>query len=234
MRPVLPLIAPFAGIAVIATACSPAPKTATAPAKPAAAAAPAAAQAPNEAAAGAYFMDPAHSSVNFRLSHLGLSHYTARFTKVGGTLTFDPANPAAQSVTATIDANSLQTNYPDPAKLDFDSQVEKEFLDTAHFPQITFKSTKVELTGPKSANVTGDLTLHGVTKPVVLQTTFNGGYKPNAYDPMGARVGFSAKGTIKRSDFGISYGIPAPGTTMGVGDDIEIAIETEFTSKKAP
>ena len=231
MRPVLPLIAPLAGIAVIATACSPAPKTASQPAKPAAAAE---AQAPNEAAAGAYFMDPAHTSVNFRINHLGLSHYTARFTKVSGELTFDPANPAAQSVTAMIDATSLQTNYPDPAKLDFDSQVEKEFLDTAHFPQITFKSTKVEVTGPKTANITGDLTLHGVTKPVVLQAVFNGGYKPNAYDPMGARVGFSAKGTIKRSDFGISYGIPAPGTTMGVGDEIEIAIETEFTSKKAP
>lgn len=231
MRPVLPLIAPLAGIAVIATACSPAPKTASQPAKPAAAAE---AQAPNEAAAGAYFMDPAHTSVNFRINHLGLSHYTARFTKVSGELTFDPANPAAQSVTAMIDATSLQTNYPDPAKLDFDSQVEKEFLDTAHFPQITFKSTKVEVTGPKTANITGDLTLHGVTKPVVLQAVFNGGYKPNAYDPMGARVGFSAKGTIKRSDFGISYGIPAPGTTMGVGDEIEIAIETEFISKKAP
>ncbi|HEX7943463.1 MAG TPA: YceI family protein [Phenylobacterium sp.] len=231
MRPVLPLIAPLAGIAVIATACSPAPKTASQPAKPAAAAE---AQAPNEAAAGAYFMDPAHTSVNFRINHLGLSHYTARFTKVSGELTFDPANPAAQSVTAMIDATSLQTNYPDPAKLDFDSQVEKEFLDTAHFPQITFKSTKVEVTGPKAANITGDLTLHGVTKPVVLQAVFNGGYKPNAYDPMGARVGFSAKGTIKRSDFGISYGIPAPGTTMGVGDEIEVAIETEFTSKKAP
>jgi polyisoprenoid-binding protein YceI len=234
MRPVLPLIAPLAGIAVIATACSPAPKTASEPAKPPTAGAPAEAQAPAEAAAGAYFMDPAHTSVNFRVSHMGLSHYTARFTKVSGNLTFDPANPAAQSVTVTIDPTSVQTNYPDPAKLDFDSQIEKEFLDTAHFPQITFKSTKVEVTGPKTANVTGDLTLHGVTKPVILQATFNGGYKPNAYDPMGARVGFSAKGTFKRSDFGISFGLPAPGTTMGVGDNVDVAIETEFTSKPTP
>jgi len=227
MRHLLPL----AVVATLAAACSPQPKATT---EPKAAAAPAEAQAPAEAPAGTYFMDPAHSSVNFRVSHMGLSHYTARFTKVSGELTFDPANPAAQSVTAMIDATSLQTNYPDPAKLDFDSQVEKEFLDTAHFPQITFKSTKVEVTGPKTANITGDLTLHGVTKPVVLQAVFNGGYKPNAYDPMGARVGFSAKGTIKRSDFGISYGIPAPGTTMGVGDEVEVAIETEFTSIKAP
>lgn len=209
-------------------ACSPPPK-----ATPAAKAA-TEAQAPADAPAGAYFMDLAHTSVNFRLSHMGISHYTARFTKMDGQLTFDPANPAAQSVTATLDATSLQTNYPDSAKLDFDSQIEREFLGAAQFPQITFKSTKIDVTGPKTATVTGDLTLHGVTKPVTLQATFNGGYKPNAYDPMGARVGFSAQGSFKRSDFGISYGIPAPGTTMGVGDEVQIAIETEFTSKKAP
>ena len=168
---------------------------------------------------------------HLRLSHLGLSHYTARFTKVDGKLAFDPANPAAQSITATIDAASLQTNYPDPAQLDFDTQVEKEFLEAAKFPQITFTSTKVEPTGPRTARVTGDLTLRGVTKPVTLEATFNGGYKPNAMDPTGARVGFSAKGALKRSDFGISYGIPAPGTTMGVGDEIEVTIESEFTKK---
>ena len=66
---------------------------------------------------------------------------------------------------------------------------------------------------------------------MTLEATFNGGYKPNAMDPMGARVGFSARGTLKRSDFGISYGIPAPGTTMGVGDEIEVTIESEFTKK---
>jgi len=222
MRPVLPLIAPLAGIAVIATACSPAPKTASQPAKPAAAAE---AQAPNEAAAGAYFMDPAHTSVNFRINHLGLSHYTARFTKVSGELTFDPANPAAQSVTAMIDATSLQTNYPDPAKLDFDSQVEKEFLDTAHFPQITFKSTKVEVTGPKTANITGDLTLHGVTKPVTFDVVFNGAGRglPPGFGPI---AGFSATTKIKRSDFGSDFlnnGI--------VGDEVTLIIEAEFDRK---
>lgn len=232
MRHVLPLIAPLAVLATLGAACSPQPKATSEP--KAAAAGPAEAQAPADAPAGQYFMDPAHTSINFRLSHMGLSHYTARFTKADGTLTFDPANPAAQSVSATIDATSLQTNYPDPAKLDFDAQVEKEFLDAAHFPTITFKSTKVEPTGPKTAKVTGDLTLHGVTKPVVLEATFNGGYKPNAMDPLGARVGFSAKGAFKRSDFGITFGIPAPGTTMGVGDDVEVIIETELTSKKAP
>jgi polyisoprenoid-binding protein YceI len=210
-------------------ACSPRPaedtKTAAAPA---ATPAPAAAQPPSDAPAGRYKLDLSHTSVNFRLSHIGLSRYTARFTKADGELVFDPANPAAQSVTATIDARSLQTNYPDAAKLDFDAMVEKDFLDAPNHPQITFKSTKVEPTGPRTAKITGDLTLKGVTKPIVLEATWNGGYKPMAMDP-GGRVGFSAHGTFKRSDFGVTAGLPAPGTTMGVGDEIEVFIETEFT-----
>ena len=224
MRPILPVIL----IATLAAACSPA-RPAQAP-KPAAAVA----QAPADAPAGVYFMDLSHASVNFRLSHLGLSNYTARFTKADAQLSFDPAKPEAQSVTAMIDAGSLQTNYPDTAKLDFDSLIEKEFLAAAQFPTISFKSTKVALTGPKTATITGDLTLHGVTRPVTLQAAFNGGYKPNSFDPMGARIGFSAKGTFKRSDFGIAYGLPAPGTTMGVGDEVDVAIEAEFTTKPAP
>lgn len=183
----------------------------------------------SDAPAGEYTMDLGHTSVNFRISHLGFSRYTARFTKVDGKLSFDPANPANQKVTATIDAASLQTNYPDPG-LDFDGELETKFLEVGKYPTITFISTKVQPTGPNTADVTGDLTLHGVTKPVVLKTTFNGGYKPNAMD--GARVGFSAHGTFKRSDFGIKYGLPAPGTTMGVGDEIEVIIETEFTRAK--
>ena len=197
-----------------------------------AAAIPAAAAPPiTEAPAGVYVMDLSHTSVNFRLLHLGLSHYTARFTKVDGKLTFDPANLAAQGVTAVIDADSLQTNFPDPAKLDFDTQVETQFLAAAKFPKITFTSTKVEPTGPRTAKVTGDLTLHGVTKPVTLEATFNGGFKAGQMDPSGARIGFSAKGVFKRSDYGIGYGIPAPGTNFGVGDQIEVIIETEFTRK---
>ena len=228
----LPRILPLAAAASVLAlaACQPKAPAADAP-KTEAAAAPAAPQAPSDAAAGEYAMDLAHTSLNFRLSHMGLSNYTARFTKLDGKLGFDPANPADQTVSATIDAGSLQTNYPDAKTLDFDALLEKEFLDAAKFPTITFKSTKVEPTGPRTAKVTGDLTLHGETHPVTLEATFNGGYKPNGMDPMGARVGFSAKGTFKRSDFGIKYGLPAPGTTMGVGDDVEVAIESEFTRK---
>ena len=225
------LLTPLA-LAALA-ACS--PRTAERSSEPAVRAAPATAaaapQAPNTADAGEYTLDPAHTSVNFRLSHIGLSYYTARFTRMDGRLAFDPADPAAQSVSVTIDARSLQTNYPEPEKLDFDAQVQKEFLEAEKFPTITFKSTRVEPTGERTAKVTGDLTLHGVTRPVTLQVTYNGGYKAGQMDPMGARIGFSAKGAFNRSDFGIAYGLPAPGTTLGVGDRIEVAIEAEFTKK---
>jgi len=185
--------------------------------------------------AGEYSVDLSHASLNFRLSHLGLSRYTARFTRFEAKLAYDPAQPAAQSVTAVIDANSLQTNYPDPAKLNFDAQIERQFLETAKYPQITFRSTKVQPTGAKTARVTGDLTLHGVTRPVVLEATYNGGYPPGGMDPSGARIGFSAHGTLRRSEFGISFGLPAPGSEMGVGDEIEVMIEAEFSRPaKAP
>jgi polyisoprenoid-binding protein YceI len=196
----------------------------------------AAATAPPTAApqppAGAYVMDKAHTSVTFRISHMGFSRYTARFASVDGRLKFNPAAPATMAVEATIDPQSLALNTP-PAG--FHNQLMgKTFFDAAKFPAITFKSTKVELTGKTTARVTGDLTLHGVTKPVTLDVTYNGGYPPNAMDPGGARVGFSAHGVLKRSAFGMTSGLPAPGSNMGVGDDVEVMIETEFSSKTPP
>ena len=99
---------------------------------------------------------------------------------------------------------------------------------------MTFTSTAVALTGADTADVTGDLTLHGVTRPITLAVTFNGGYGAFAMDPSGARIGFSATGKLNRSDFGIGFGVPAPGTTFGVGDEVQIIIETEFTNPDAP
>jgi polyisoprenoid-binding protein YceI len=87
--------------------------------------------------------------------------------------------------------------------------------------------------GANGLRITGDFTLHGVTKPVVLNATYNGGYAGHPFDPH-ARIGFSATGKLKRSDFGVAYGIPAPGTTMGVGDDVDIVIETEFSGPPLP
>lgn len=178
--------------------------------------------------AGEYRLDLSHASLNFRVSHLTFSRWTARFTKFDATLNADPANPAAASVTATIDAHSLQTNYP-LDDLDFDKQLTgPNWLDADQYPTMTFRSTSVEVTGSKSAKVTGDFTMHGVTRPVTLDVTYNGGYGRHAYDP-NSRIGFSAHGTLNRSDFGVASGIPAPGSIMGVSDEVEIIIEAEFT-----
>jgi polyisoprenoid-binding protein YceI len=163
---------------------------------------------------------------------MGFSRYTARFGSVDGKLKFDPAHPAAMSVEATIDPKSLALNAP-PAGF-HDQLMGKSFFDAVKFPAITFRSTRVALTGPHAAKVTGNLTLHGVTKPVTLDVTYNGGYPPNAMDPGGARVGFSAHGSFKRSAFGMGFGVPAPGSSMGVGDDVEVMIETEFSDGKPP
>jgi polyisoprenoid-binding protein YceI len=218
----------LAGAVVAAlAACSPptAKKTET-PAAPAAAPAAPAAPAMPKVPAGDYKLDPAHANLEFKVNHLGFSHYTARFTDFDASLKFDPANPSASSVEATIDPKSLTLPRP-PAGFK-DELTGKNWLDAAQFPAITFRSTKVEVTGANTAKVTGDFTLHGVTKPVVLDATFNGGYAGHPMDPH-ARIGFSARGVFKRSDFGIGFGVPAPGTTMGVSDEVDVNIEAEFS-----
>jgi polyisoprenoid-binding protein YceI len=193
------------------------------------AAGPAVAQSAPQPPAGIYYLDKAHSSVTFRVNHMGFSHYTARFSRVDGQMHFDPEHPAAMSVEATIDVSSLELNTP-PAGF-HDQLMSDAWFGAATFPKMTFRSTKVEPTGARTAKVTGDLTLHGVTRQVTLEVTYNGGYPPNSFDPSGARIGFSAHGSLLRSAFGVAAGIPAPGTTLGVSDDVDIAIETEFSSK---
>ena len=185
--------------------------------------APAAAVAP--VPAGSYTIDKAHTSLSFQVNHLGFSHYTARFGKVDAQLQFDPAHPETSRVTATIDPLSIE--LPTPPAGFRDSLLGKEWLNAVAFPQIKFRSTKVEKTGDNSARITGELSLHGMTQPIVLEATYNGGYAGHPLDPH-ARIGFSAHGSFKRSAFGIAYGIPAPGTTLGVGDDVNVVIETEF------
>jgi polyisoprenoid-binding protein YceI len=179
--------------------------------------------------AGAYTLDRQHASLIFRVNHLGFSNYTARFKHFDAKLKFDPANLAASKVVATVDAASLETDFPDPARLDFNAHLRGEqWLDVAKFPSMDFESRQIEVTGENTVRINGDLTLHGVTRPVVLEARFNGGYAGHPLDP-NARIGFSAHGTLKRSDFGIAYGIPAPGTSMGVSDDVDVVIEAEFT-----
>ncbi|GLQ91113.1 hypothetical protein GCM10007901_00630 [Dyella acidisoli] len=104
-----------------------------------------------------------------------------------------------------------------------------QFLDTAKFPQIVFRSEKIRMTGAKTFEILGTLDLHGVSRPLTLTGTYNGGYPGMPDMDPHARIGFSAHGAFKRSDFGIAYGVPAPGTTMGVGDLIDVTIEAEFS-----
>jgi polyisoprenoid-binding protein YceI len=86
----------------------------------------------------------------------------------------------------------------------------------------------VDVTGPGTFRVNGELTLHGVTRPLALEARYNGGYASHPYEPH-ARIGFTAQGTFKRSDFGVTMGIPAAGTTLGVGDEVAVTLQSEFT-----
>ena len=181
--------------------------------------------------AGAYTLDKAHASLLFRVNHLSFSHWTARFTKFDAQLQFDPANPGKSSVKVTVDPKSIASdNAPDGFMA---TLAGPEWLDAGKYPQMTYRSTKVERSGTHGLRIEGELTLHGATKPVTLVATYNGGYAGHPYDPH-ARIGFSAKGTLKRSDFGVSYGIPEAGTTMGVFDDVEVIIEAEFSGPPLP
>lgn len=185
-----------------------------------------------DAPAGTYVLDKTHASLVFRVNHLGMSNYTARFTKLDAELRFNPEDPDSSTVVATIDPRSIKTDYPN-AKPDFDAELAgKTWLDADDFPQMTFKSTGIDLTGPTTARISGDLELHGVTRPVSFDATFNGGYTSQPMDPAGSRIGFSARGTLNRSDFGITYGIPSEGSSMGVGDLVEFQIEAEFVRPK--
>lgn len=174
--------------------------------------------------AGAYTQDPTHTSVTFKVKHMGLSNYTARFAKAEIALVFDTKDPSKSTVSAVIDPLSIRTDYPFADKKDFDKELSSDanWFNAGKFPTITFKSTKVEVTGENTGKVTGDLTLLGVTKPVVLDVTFNAGYAKHPMAGMPA-VGFSATTTIKRSDWGFTTFVPA------IGDEVQIFIESEFT-----
>jgi polyisoprenoid-binding protein YceI len=175
---------------------------------------------------GVYEVDKAHTSLIFRVSHLGFSTYTGRFTRLDAQLQFDPDNIAGSRVTVNIDPKSIEADNAPSGFLQ--SLAGKDWLDADRFPEMKFRTRSVESTGKQSFRIRGELTLRGVTKPVTLDATYNGGYASHPYEP-NARVGFSARGSFKRSDFGVSYGIPEPGTTMGVGDQVEVLIESEFS-----
>jgi polyisoprenoid-binding protein YceI len=196
-------------------------------------AAPAAAQ--DAPPAGLYHLDPAHARLTVKADHLGFSTYPLYFRRFAATLQFDPGAPAAMRIEAAVDLTSVETFFPDPATLDFNAALQApEWLDAAAHPVARFVSTAVEPTGPDTARVTGRLSLRGVTREVVLRARYNGGYGGHPMDPAGARIGFSVTAELDRSAFGMTFGIPAPGTTLGVADRVGIEIEAEFGNALPP
>ncbi|MEP7098833.1 MAG: YceI family protein [Dokdonella sp.] len=173
------------------------------------------------AASQTYQLDPDHTRVTFGWTHLDFSHQNGRFNGVTGTLTFDPANPAAGKVTVTIPIAEMDTGV---VALDKHLQ-SPEFFDAAQFPTAQFTSTAVKATNSKHLQVIGNLTIHGVTKPVTLAVTIN---KTGTYPAMmgGLTVaGFDATTTIKRSDFGIAAYVPMVSDEITIGISSEAAVE---------
>jgi polyisoprenoid-binding protein YceI len=171
---------------------------------------------PAQVQAGDYRLDPAHSKITWSVDHLGFSTYVGQFSKVEGMVSLDPKAVGASKLDVTIDANSVGTLNP---ALDAHLKT-ADFLDTAKFPIATFKATKITATGARTADITGDLTLHGVTRPVTVAATFNqGGVNPmdKTYS-----LGFAGKATLKRTDFGITTYAPA------LGDEVTLTLEAEL------
>ncbi len=168
-----------------------------------------------QAAPLTYTLDTSHTSIEFYVNHLGFSNFQGEFQKFKGNIIFDQDNPQASSVDVRIYPHSIDTDVEA-----LDNALESEqFFNAQAYPVIDFKSKSIRITGDKTGEVIGDLTMHGVTKEIVLKTTLN----KAAMHPMLKKpaVGFSAVGKIKRSDFGITRYIPA------VGDEVTIRIETE-------
>jgi polyisoprenoid-binding protein YceI len=166
--------------------------------------------------AGAYQLDPNHASITFKINHLGFSHYTGRFDQMEATLNFNPAAPEQSALNVTVYPNSVNTNN---AKLEEELRGDK-FFDVIKNPRATFQSTKIERTGPTTGKITGDFTFMGVTHTLTLDVTLIGA----GTRPMDSKkvIGFSATGTMRRSDWGLTNLLPL------VGDDVNLEIEAEF------
>jgi polyisoprenoid-binding protein YceI len=167
-----------------------------------------------------YKIDPTHTDVIASWSHLGFSNPVAHFGQVDGTITYDVQDVGASSVAVTIPLSGMNSHVEA-----FDKHLRSaDLFDADKYPTITFKSTKVESAGEGRLRVAGDLTVKGVTKPAVLDVTLNKvGEHPMKKVPT---IGFDATTTLKRSDFGIAYAVPA------VSDEIRIRITTEASVAK--
>lgn len=185
-----------------------------------------------EAPSGDYSLDRTHASVTVRVSHFGLSNYTLRFNDLNATLNFDADNPIASSVYAEVAIASVDTDYP--GERDFDAELKSaDWLDALTHPVGLFRSTSIAMTGPGTGRMTGELTLRGVTRTALFDVTYNHSY---ARHPLGrpvSQIGFSARGSISRSDYGIVQFLPDAGSRAGVADEVELIIEAEFVRPNA-
>src|SRR5215469_16349511 len=170
---------------------------------------------------GTWQIDPNHSSAQFAVKHLGVSTVRGAFTKVTGSATYDSADPSKSSVDVSIDANSVDSRV----QMRDNDLRSPNFLDVQKYPTITFKSKQAKAAGAGKLQMVGDLTIHGVTKEVVLDVD---GPSASIKDPWGnQRIGASASTKVNRKDFGVNG---APGV---VGDDISITIDTELIQPTA-
>jgi polyisoprenoid-binding protein YceI len=181
--------------------------------------------APAPSRAATWELDPAHSSIGFAIRHMMISTVRGQLRTFTGKATGDPTAPDKGTVEVTIDAGSIDTAN---AKRD-EHLKSPDFLDVAKFPTITFKSKKIAAAGPGKVKVTGDLTLHGMTKEVVLDVE---DLTPPIKDPMGnTRAGAHATTKINRKDFGIVYNKALDGGGVMVGDEINVTIDVEGVQK---
>lgn len=173
-----------------------------------------------QAPVGAYKTDPSHSSLLWSFSHFGLSRYTARFTKVDARLDWNPEEPEASVLSVEIDPLSVRTDYPWPDQVDFDAKIGGDEPFLAGKP-ITFVSRSIRVTGKKTGTVEGLLTFRGQTRPATLDVTFNGSMAKHPM--MGVpKIGFSATGSIRRSEWGLDFAVPE------LGDEVTFVIETQM------
>jgi polyisoprenoid-binding protein YceI len=172
----------------------------------------------------AWNIDATHSHVMFAIRHMMVSTVKGKFNVLSGTLNLDEANPAHSWVEAEVDAASIDTGEQNR-----DNHLRApDFLDVEKYPKITFKSTKVEPSGDNIYKVTGDLTLHGVTKPVVFNVEYSGQIK----DPYGLqRAGLSAKTKISRKEWGLTWHALLETGGAVVGDEVKIELDLEAITK---
>lgn len=161
--------------------------------------------------------DPAHSAINFRVRHLGITWVNGSFGQWTADLSYDPAKPEAATVTAKIQSATITTGNDRR-----DTDLRQNYLAVDSFPEITFTSTKVERVAPDHLRITGNLTMRGITHPVVLETDIGGVLASSR----GRRAAFSATTSVKRQEFGISLNRFMEGAQI-VGDDVKITIDVE-------